>query len=69
MCNRRHSTASPRRAVGNIKLVLRTWDNPALLANSCAAVTSVDAQHPLFDIQTLEQGVADLVAQRGSLCS
>jgi ABC-type antimicrobial peptide transport system permease subunit len=29
-----------------------------------AAVTSVDAQHPLFDIQTLEQGVADLVAQR-----
>jgi predicted permease len=51
--------------VGNIKLVLRTWDNPALLANSMrAAVTSVDAQHPLFDIQTLEQGVADLVAQR-----
>jgi predicted permease len=51
--------------VVNIKLVLRTWENPALLASAMrAAVTSVDAQQPLFDIQTMEQGVSDLVAQR-----
>jgi len=51
--------------VVNIKLVLRTWENPALLANAMrAAVTSVDAQRPLFDIQTMEQGVSDLVARR-----
>ena len=48
-----------------INLVLRTWENPALLANAMrAAVTSVDAQRPLFDIQTMEQGVSDLVARR-----
>jgi predicted lysophospholipase L1 biosynthesis ABC-type transport system permease subunit len=29
-----------------------------------AAVTPVDAQRPLFDIQTMEQGVSDLVARR-----
>jgi predicted permease len=51
--------------VVNIKLVLRTWENPAMLANAMrAAVTSVDAQQPLFDIQTMEQRVSDLVAQR-----
>jgi predicted permease len=51
--------------VVNIKPVLRTWENPALLANAMrAAVTSVDAQRPLFDIQTMEQSVSDLVARR-----
>ena len=51
--------------VVNIKLVLRTWDNPALLANTMrAAVTSVDSQRPLFDVQTMEQRVSDAVAQR-----
>ena len=51
--------------VVNTKLVLRTWEDPALLANPLrAAVASIDAQHPLFDIQTMEQRVADLVAQR-----
>jgi len=51
--------------VVNIKLVLRTWENPALLANAMrAAVTSLDAQRPLFDIQTMEQRVSDLVARR-----
>jgi predicted permease len=51
--------------VENIKLVLRTGENPALLANAMrAAVTSVDAKQPVFDIQTMEQGVSDLVAQR-----
>jgi predicted permease len=51
--------------VVNVKLVLRTWENPALLANAMrGAVTSVDAQRPLFDVQTMEQGVSDLLAQR-----
>jgi ABC-type antimicrobial peptide transport system permease subunit len=51
--------------VVDIKLVLRTWENPALLANAMrAAVTSVDAQRPLFDVQTMEQSLSDLLAQR-----
>ncbi len=39
----------------NIEMVLRTAESPALLANALrAAVTSVDAQQPVFDIQTME---------------
>jgi predicted permease len=48
-----------------LKLVLRTTGNPALLAPAMrAAVTAVDAQQPLFDIETMEQRVSDEVAQR-----
>lgn len=48
-----------------IKLLLRTSRNPALLANAMrAVVTSVDAQQPVFDIETMEERVSDLVARR-----
>jgi predicted permease len=48
-----------------IEMVLRTAESPALLAKAMrAAVTSVDAQQPVFDIQTMEQRVSDAVAQR-----
>jgi ABC-type antimicrobial peptide transport system permease subunit len=51
--------------VVDVALVLRTGQDPASLANAMrAAVTSVDPEQPLFDIQTMEQRVADLVAQR-----
>src|SRR5258708_26004021 len=39
--------------------------NPALLANAVRhAVTAVDARQPVFDIETMDQRVSDLVAQR-----
>jgi predicted permease len=48
-----------------LKLVLRTSENPALLANAMrAAVTEVDARQPVFDVQTMDQRVSDLVARR-----
>jgi len=48
-----------------LKLVLRTSGNPALLASAMRhAVTAVDPQQPLFDIETMDQRVSDLVAQR-----
>ena len=51
--------------VWTLKLVLRTTGNPALLASAMrAAVTAVDAQQSLFDIETMEQRVSDAVAQR-----
>jgi predicted permease len=52
-------------AAWTLKLVLRTAGNPALLADPMrAALTAVDAQQPLFDIETMEQRVSDAVAQR-----
>jgi hypothetical protein len=48
-----------------IKLVLRTSENPALLANAMrAAVTAVDARQPVFDVQTMDQRISDIVARR-----
>ncbi len=47
------------------RIVLRTTENPTLLAKAMReAVISVDAQQPVFDIQTMEQRVSDAVAQR-----
>ena len=52
-------------AAWTLKLVLRTTGSPALLSPAMrAAVTAVDAQQPLFDIETMEQRVSDAVAQR-----
>lgn len=49
----------------NIAIVMRTAENPALLASAMrAAVTSVDSRQPVFDIETMEQRVSDKVAQR-----
>jgi len=48
-----------------LRLALRTSGNPALLANAMRhAVTAVDARQPVFDIETMDQRVSDLVAQR-----
>jgi predicted permease len=52
-------------SIYNLKLVLRTAGEPALLANAMRkAVVAVDSQVPVFDVQTMEQRVSDLVAQR-----
>ena len=52
-------------SIYTLKLVLRTRGNPALLANAMRhAVTAVDSGEPLFDIETMDQRVSDLVAQR-----
>jgi predicted permease len=52
-------------SVFSLKLVLRTSAEPALLANAMRkAVVAVDSQVPVFDVQTMEQRVSDLVAQR-----
>jgi putative ABC transport system permease protein len=52
-------------SIYRLRFVLRTEGNPALLANAMRhAVTSVDAQQPVFDIETMDQRVSDLVAQR-----
>lgn len=49
----------------NIKLILLTWENSALLANTMrAAVTSVEAQRPLFEVQTMGQRLSDMLARR-----
>ena len=48
-----------------ISLVVRSSGNPALLANAMRhAVIAVDAGQPVFDIETMDQRVSDLVAQR-----
>jgi putative ABC transport system permease protein len=48
-----------------LRLVLRTSGNPALLANAMRyAVTAVDSRQPVFDIETMDQRVSDLVGQR-----
>lgn len=52
-------------SIYRLRLVLRTSGNPALLANAMRkAVTSIDARQPIFDIETMDQRVSDLVAQR-----
>jgi predicted permease len=50
---------------GRISIALRTWNNPASLANAMRkAVTAADAKQPVFDIETMEQRVSDATAQR-----
>jgi predicted permease len=52
-------------SIYRLRLVLRTGGNPALLANAMRhAVTAVDARQPVFDIETMDQRVSDIVAQR-----
>jgi predicted permease len=52
-------------SIYRLRMVLRTSGNPALLANAMRhAVTAVDARQPVFDIETMDQRVSDLVAQR-----
>jgi putative ABC transport system permease protein len=52
-------------ALFRVKFVLRTAGNPALLANALrGAVAAVDSQQPVFDIQTMDQRIGDMVAQR-----
>ena len=52
-------------SIYRLRLVLRIGGNPALLANAMRhAVTAVDARQPVFDIETMDQRVSDLVAQR-----
>ena len=52
-------------SIYKLRLVLRTGGNPAMLANAMRhAVTAVDAGQPLFDIETMDQRVSDLVAER-----
>jgi putative ABC transport system permease protein len=49
----------------SVNIALRSNADPILLANAMRkAVLAVDPQQPLFDIQTMEQRVSDLVAQR-----
>jgi predicted permease len=49
----------------SISIVVRTVDNPSALANALrAAVTAVDPEQPLFDIETMDQRVSEAVAQR-----
>jgi predicted permease len=50
---------------GEVNIALRGSVDPATLANAMRkAVLAVDSQQPLFDVQTMEQRVADQVAQR-----
>ena len=49
----------------SINIALRSTADPILLANAMRkAVLAVDPQQPVFDIQTMDQRVSDLVAQR-----
>ena len=49
----------------DIDLILRTSDDPTSLSNSMRkAVTSVDHEQPLFDVETMDDRISDLVAQR-----
>jgi predicted permease len=49
----------------NIDLILRSKIDPALLTSSMRrALTAVDREQPLFDIQTMEERVGNLVSQR-----
>ncbi len=52
-------------AQNSINIVLRTANNPSLLANALrSAVTAVDPDQPVFDIETMDQRVSEAVAQR-----
>jgi predicted permease len=49
----------------DVNIALRSTADPILLANAMRkAVLAVDPQQPLFDIETMDQRVSDLVAQR-----
>lgn len=49
----------------DLKLVLRTDGEPALLMNGMrAALTAADPRQALFDVATMDQRVSDLVARR-----
>jgi ABC-type antimicrobial peptide transport system permease subunit len=49
----------------SVNIALRSTADPILLANAMRkAVLAVDPQQPLFDIETMDQRVSDLVAQR-----
>ena len=48
-----------------VNIALRGNADPILLANAMRkAVLAVDPQQPLFDVETMDQRVSDLVAQR-----
>jgi predicted permease len=48
-----------------VNIALRTANSPALLAAALRnAVTAVDREQPLFDVQTMEERVSEAVAQR-----
>jgi putative ABC transport system permease protein len=50
---------------GNVNLVLRTSVEPASLSEAVRrAVAEIDPAQPLFDVETMEERVADTVAQR-----
>ena len=49
----------------DVDLILRSSVDPALLTSAMRrALTTVDREHPLFDIQTMEERVGNLVSQR-----
>jgi putative ABC transport system permease protein len=49
----------------NLNLILRSDLDPGSLANAMRrAVTSVDREQPIFDIQTMEERVSSVVSQR-----
>jgi predicted permease len=49
----------------DLNIALRTAEDPALLSDALRhAVTTVDSEQPIFDIQTMDQRVSDSIAQR-----
>ena len=49
----------------SVSIAVRTADTPAALANALReAVTAVDPEQPVFDIETMDQRVSEAVAQR-----
>jgi predicted permease len=49
----------------SVDLILRSTNDPALLTSSMRrALTAVDREEPLFDIQTMEERVGNLVSRR-----
>jgi putative ABC transport system permease protein len=58
-----------RPLVYNIKFVVRTVGNPALLVNALRqAVGAVDPQQPIFDIQTMEQRIGEAASGHAAHC-
>jgi hypothetical protein len=50
---------------GKISIAIRTGNDPGSLANPMRqAVTTVDSNQPVFDVQTMDQRVSDATAQR-----
>jgi predicted permease len=50
---------------GRLGIALRTWNDPASLANALrAAVTATDPSQPVFDMETMDQRISDATAQR-----